>query len=641
MRGCPLRLVLAALLMSEGMAGAQLLGPKYRSTRQREAIGGLLPVAIDLGSSAVPRSEPQVFKLRVYASRDYRRQTFQWKTRFERLVERVNHSIEPWPGMRFIVMEARDWEVDAESASLAALLDALAKQDPGKDVDWVVGLAPAIPVVPTALHQLGIARPGGRHFILRSLHDLAEEQVIARYFDELTAAERSRILAARKAHKEEVVFLHEWAHTLGAIHAVRPQFLMNPTYDNAQTHFCPTNARIIALGMRYRSQSAQPDAPQREMEWRRELRAVVGGIGEPDWDPKDRDELLAWLDGRRANPSGPGEASSLPVDDDAQIERALTRLQAQGDKDLDETWQLLQPLLTRYPRHTRLHLAACHIVAQRTGAAKDAPLAERVCRSASQLLPDDPRPQLLLARSHLAAGRENEARAVALRASTLLEAGPKEDRADDWRLLASIYQRLTSPTLAERAAGHIANAAAVTDWARLVRRRLALPATAAQLGLPPEREWEYLRSVEQGLVAAGEGRRNVTEQMAEQLRREFPRLPGGPLLDCALALKDGRLPAASQACQMALAQQEDLVTAHRQAAAIAARQHQLAQAILHLGQAIELDPQDESTWGWLAGLYREAGQAEKLKELQGSYEQRFGKPLGAPRPPTPPHPAKR
>jgi hypothetical protein len=173
MRGGLLRLVLAVFLMSEGMAGAQLLGPKYRSTRQREALAGLLPVAIDLGSSAAPRGEPQVFKLRVYASRDYRGQTFQWKARFERLVERVNHSIERWPGMRFVVVEARDWEVDAESASLTALLDTLAKQDPGKDVDWVVGLAPAVPVVPSAIHQLGIARPGGRHFILRSLHDLA------------------------------------------------------------------------------------------------------------------------------------------------------------------------------------------------------------------------------------------------------------------------------------------------------------------------------------------------------------------------------------------------------------------------------------------------------------------------------------
>ena len=58
--------------------------------------------------------------------------------------------------------------------------------------------------------------------VLRSLHDLAEFDAVRRLFDTFTDSERDAIVAARKLHKEQVIFVHEWAHTLGLIHVRRP-----------------------------------------------------------------------------------------------------------------------------------------------------------------------------------------------------------------------------------------------------------------------------------------------------------------------------------------------------------------------------------------------------------------------------------
>jgi hypothetical protein len=86
-------------------------------------------------------------------------------------------------------------------------------------------------------------------------------------------------------------------------------------------------------------------------------------------------------------------------------------------------------------------------------------------------------------------------------------------------------------------------------WARAARRSSLIPEDAAGRGLPPEREGEYLRQLAIGEEALRLGRLRVTEQMALQLDREFPRLPAAAHLRCRLALARHQARQAQGACQ--------------------------------------------------------------------------------------------
>src|SRR5262249_46604068 len=153
---------------------------------------------------------------------------------FRRLVERVNQRLRRWPGVRFEVIEFKTWDIGTQTAGMETLISELERADAGADVDYVIGLASAVALWPDNLHQLGGARVMGKHFVMRSLHDLAEYQLVQQHLNLIDDSDREKLLGERKAHKEEVCFLHEWAHTLGAIHARHPKFVMNPTYDSEQ-----------------------------------------------------------------------------------------------------------------------------------------------------------------------------------------------------------------------------------------------------------------------------------------------------------------------------------------------------------------------------------------------------------------------
>ena len=79
----------------------------------------------------------------------------------------------------------------------------------------------------------------------------------------------------RKAHKEEVIFLHEWGPTLGLPHSAQSASIMNATYSATLAHFSEADARAIEV------------AVARDDGWRERLRAVLEA-GDADWEPRDR-----------------------------------------------------------------------------------------------------------------------------------------------------------------------------------------------------------------------------------------------------------------------------------------------------------------------------------------------------------------
>src|SRR5215831_9926636 len=187
------------LLLGTAPAGAQVL-PQSKRDQQRTLAEKLAPLQIDLrpGLTAAASEPTRVLRIRVWAARDYRNQIIGWQSHFRRLVERVNQRVRRWPNVRFELAELNEWPSDS-GTGIDDLLRSLQAQDAGDDVDYVVGLATALPLVPDNLHALGAAHVLGKHIILRSLHDLAEYQAVRQHLDLLEDADRERLLAARKS----------------------------------------------------------------------------------------------------------------------------------------------------------------------------------------------------------------------------------------------------------------------------------------------------------------------------------------------------------------------------------------------------------------------------------------------------------
>jgi hypothetical protein len=551
-------------LIASGRALAQL--PKSQLDLQREAAHSWEPARVELRPER-RTAEPRTMRIRVYATADYRAQTFEWSSRFRRLVARASAVLQAWPGVRLEIVDVRPWPRDSAGAPLGRLVEELEQLDPGRDVDWVVGLAVAVPSMPEQIHSIGMARTFGRHFVLRSLHDLAEYEVVRASFDQMSNAERERLMALRKAHKELVIFLHEWAHTLGLPHAQHYARIMNPTYHHGMSRLSETEARLVELGLALRDEPAR---------WRREATAIVDGAPDPAWDPRDRDELKALLARAPAPPQ--------PVLSDAERADVESAERDARAGRVDAAWTRLQPALAAHPSHATLQIFGCEVGAMR---GVDPVKLEPLCARAAELSPDSAVPWLRLAEAQVRARMESRAELTVARAEErLARAGDKPG----WRMAAWLRQQLLSPTLAiadaERAGRD--DGEPMKAWAIVTRRRLAIPPDAGERGLPPEREGEYARALRLALVAL-DG--NQLAAVEEELRglEAFPSLPGPAIVRCGLALRRRALAAARAQCKEALARQDDAIPSQLVAAELEARSGRPKLADIHRRRAAELD----------------------------------------------------
>src|SRR5207302_2313499 len=112
---------------------------------------------------------------------------------------------------RLTIESCRDWSTSRED-DLTAALTALRTDDPGNDVDWVIGMVGGLPRVTRSFHDVGMAHVSGKHVVLRAAADAEEQTAIERNFDELKADERADLARARKRHRAVAVLLHEIGH---------------------------------------------------------------------------------------------------------------------------------------------------------------------------------------------------------------------------------------------------------------------------------------------------------------------------------------------------------------------------------------------------------------------------------------------
>ena len=79
------------------------------------------------------------------------------------------------------------------------------------------------------------------------MDDEEEFRALEDAFKLLSPDERQRLYAERKAHKEVVVFLHEWGHSVGLLHDDDRALIMNPSYDERQRTFSDFDKEVLAL----------------------------------------------------------------------------------------------------------------------------------------------------------------------------------------------------------------------------------------------------------------------------------------------------------------------------------------------------------------------------------------------------------
>ena len=142
------------------------------------------------------------------------------------------------------------------------MLDELEALDPAGRSTWSIGLVTPLQGVATSAHSIGLAAYLSRHFVLRGMDDEQEYRAFEREFKLISGEERQRLYTDRKAHKEIVLFLHEWGHTLGLIHHEERKLIMNPAYDPEQTEFSDYDRKIVALVVERRLAARDQQFPE-------------------------------------------------------------------------------------------------------------------------------------------------------------------------------------------------------------------------------------------------------------------------------------------------------------------------------------------------------------------------------------------
>ena len=324
--------------------------------------------------------------VRVYASPEYRSNRGGWAKRITDLVDATAPILGPAFAVRLEVVDTFSWQPACDQRDLQSCVEELVAHDPGDDVDWVVGFVGAQPRFTANFEELGMALTPSQHFVMRDLYDAGERAQIDAVFASMTQAKRTEIYRERQKHKRLVVFLHEWAHTLGAMHVRNDAFILYPAYDDEMALFSEENLRLVDAALRDRFPPSHDHA---------NLREYLTATESEAWFPGQRDHLLAIIGGpapsarQSAAQSGgsklalPGETKQLLAGvgskDQDRYDQAVQRA---AQNDYADAWAILSPLIAAYPDNYAVQHFACGL-AMSVGASSQA---GEACRRSIELM---------------------------------------------------------------------------------------------------------------------------------------------------------------------------------------------------------------------------------------------------------------
>jgi len=317
----------------------------FTGRREAETVKELTPDGLNLTPGVAPMGQSRVIRVRIYADRDYRSQIFRWQVKARAHIQRVSGVVATVFNVRFEVESLRDWDRTHISLPLGdAMIDELRALDDGSEVDLVVGLVTPMRGVATSADAIGRAALLSRYFVLRGMDDDQELQAVQNELKLISAEEVHRLYMQRKAHKEIVVFLHEWGHTLGLLHNEDRKVIMNPAYDPKQADFSDYEKRILALVLERRLAARDQPFPESA-----DLIPLLTAMPATEGSDADRAYLLDLARSRAKvgaarPPPDLKDTIELPSADIDAFNRAVGKLNA---GHADDAWKELAPVDAR------------------------------------------------------------------------------------------------------------------------------------------------------------------------------------------------------------------------------------------------------------------------------------------------------
>jgi tetratricopeptide (TPR) repeat protein len=547
---------------------------KSPARRERDAAKQLAPGSLDLTPAGAATGEPRTIRLRIYADRDYQSLVLRWQGKARAQIGRVNAVVEPVFGVRFEIESLRPWDRSHFGVEPGAMLSELAALDPAREVDWVLGLVTPLRGVATSIHQIGMARSCSRHMLMRGMDDEQEILALESEYKLLSVEERQRLYGDRKGHKEVVVFLHEWGHTMGLLHNEDRTIIMNPAYDPKQRAFSEFEKKVMTLVLERRLAHPAEEYPEG-----RALAELLAGAPPDEGSDRERAELLDFVRGRAGQGARPRGG-----DGRAGESRGQGRGEARGE--------------------ARAEGQAAGLTAA------DAAAYNKAAAAAN-------------------AGRPEEA--WTLLAPVIRSAGARTLSPRTWAKIAGLAVASgafsAAAEAAERASPGDPDARSIAANIDSERHRLALPLDAARFGVPPDKEpayvagyWKTSKSVQAAPLPAAQAQ-------LRDFASAFPGAPGVDVLTCDIELRAKHQAVASKSCEAALAKFKGATRAHYLLGLVAARAGRDTVAEQHLHQAIRLDPADPIAWKALADLYRATGARQRLSQLAAEHQALLSTPL--------------
>lgn len=587
---------------------------------QHEGLGKLFPA--QLAAARKWPGEVRVAKLRVWADDEYRAQNMRWQHGFDEQLDYANQILVPMLGVR-LEADYRAWDHHAPSATLMEHLQALAHDDPGDDVVWIVGLTSALSLVSATFDNLGVAYLGERHVVLRGHANLEERKAFERAFSDIGAEERENVLEARRRHKTTTVLIHELGHSLGALHEVERDRIMHPGYSHLAASISDRNRELMSITLEDR---LKPEGARDPEGTARRLLAAID-IPWAGWDPSDRASFEERLRAQFGGRTGSAITGAVPAAVADQYRRAERQLAA-GDHS--EAAATLDALLAAYPAHVELRVLGCKIELAR-GGVKDA-RAIALCERAAGLSAEAG-PAVEVAAALLEAGAVSAARGTLLAAEARIASLAPDKATTQWLVLAMQYKKLGAISWAE-AALEKANLSGGADpgiatWITTSRVRYGLPRNGARWNLRPENEPDALAAIQEVMAATNADNFAVALKAAATAEKRWPALPGLLAARCDLEIRRGDVNAARRYCKRALEQGESSWALYLSGILeMRSGSPGATQAgIVRLRETIKLDPDLAQAWRSLAKALARSKATAEYDELRRDYEARFHQAL--------------
>jgi len=199
--------------------------------------------------------------LKIYVAPDVRKQHPEWKESLLDLVDNANRILISSFRLQLEAAQPVAWEPRCDGTDLQVCLEELATHDVGAPNVWVLGVLGSQPQFIDSFDQLGRAALPGSHMVVRDVSDMAERDAIEKLIPPWEQGRRDEIYRHRKQHKRLAIFLHEWAHTMGANHVNDSSSLLFARYDDRMEGFDDEAVTTItaALEPRFAPGSGDPE----------------------------------------------------------------------------------------------------------------------------------------------------------------------------------------------------------------------------------------------------------------------------------------------------------------------------------------------------------------------------------------------